>query len=87
VLLELCHECLVFRRSPLGVLEQEPGELAGCGQLWSRRWRSHRRVLAMRMDPLGPSLEKILPRQRGVEELDWALVCSAIHLLREGIPC
>ena len=57
-LLELCHECLVCCRPLLGGLAQSPGELAGGGQLWRSRRRSHGRVLAMRMDPRGDTSER-----------------------------
>ena len=53
MLLELCHEGLVCRRLLLGILAQQPGELAGGGQRWGSLRRNHGRVLAMRMDPLG----------------------------------
>jgi hypothetical protein len=53
VLLELFHKRLVCCRPRLDVLAQQPGELAGGGQLGRSRCRSRGRVLAMRMDPLG----------------------------------
>jgi len=53
VLLEPCYEEVVFCGLLLGVLAQQPGEFAGCGQLGRRRHRGHGTGLAMRMEPLG----------------------------------